>query len=1270
MKKFSGFWGFLGWFLLGIVIAFVGGTIFGGYYTYTNLELIDGDNDEAGTCIVSFDTNGGTAIEALKVKPGTVIEKPQAPIREGFFLIGWYDSADFTKEFDFNAPIKRSCTVYARWLDVNDATDTDGDGLTDPIEEFYGTDKNVCDTDGDGLSDYVEIVVLSYDPLSIDTDKDGVNDGIEDADDDTLSNLDEVRLNTNPVLKDTDADGLFDNDEVNIYFTDPTARDTDGDGVSDGKEIELGTDPFTAQSVFAVEVSTNSAVSGAVPSVKLELSGDQVETLTVEPVKNETFFPDEMPGYMGQAYDFSVEGEFTSAEISFEFDASLIGSGIDPVIYYFNEETQELEELVTVVVGNVATATVEHFSKYILINRKVYNDTFEWVDVWDSTTNYTGVEVVMVIDDSGSLGGDYSYDSVNGVFYDGMDPTHQRLEVARDFVSKANTNFKIGVIKFDSGVVDMSGGLVECDESGKNNLKDILKFSYGNGKGFDSKGSTYMYTGIDAAMDLYTPDSEHIMKVMIVFTDGQAHDAAYHNSVINDALDNNIRIYTVGLGNSSNYFDNYLKPLANSTGGVFYEAEKSDQLAEIYQTIKEKIDIETDSDEDGIPDYYEDNMIFFNGVKLTLDKNNPDTDGDGLMDGEEVELKYEYNADRTQVKVTGKIIGGDPTKVDTDGDRFTDDVDAFPYEWDVSDRDLAMFSQIVYQDIPLYTKLGSVNEKYSEMANEIAEKFDHSASIDELQNWFVLDAVYNNNTGMQAAAYINGKNIVVAYRGSELSEFKEDWVIADVIGFCTGLNWQVPYANRFIEQIMKKFPSHNIYITGHSLGGNLAYNAGSRALLVNANAVKKINVYNGLGLLSGSTFGLADIVDKVILWKYEDIVSSYRVEGDVVSALPNTLHYGKKPNVLLCEWVTGWFSTHALHSFLDKRLTYSNPNGIYGLMDIIEERLVEKAIPDECYNENAIGYLQIDTVEYWPDEIVLSSSGKLEDGREWKKYYFERTYYATKQKSYLICIDNSDNTYDLYLMYAKAGSSVLGGSSDEIYRKVELSYLSNGKVGLKCKGGSAIAVMANAFNSYGNHCDNANEADPNNFLYWDASSRALLSVEEWRDLIHYSERFELNDDENLPNNVVEALAAGFVKLPASDSKYHQENDKLKEYELGYCLKYVHNDGREAIYYVVKSGQNESKVNTDPAATQLITLQNKPLIGPTFNYSPNDYYELSWQESMLKVRVASAVSSRFGVILVVGSEILEFAYSKTSHSSIAHYYFDMLPYYWWGNVSGN
>lgn len=58
----------------------------------------------------------------------------------------------------------------------NDPTDTDGDELTDCEEEEYGTDPLNLDTDGDGLDDGVEVQNTGTDPLNPDTDEDGLTD--------------------------------------------------------------------------------------------------------------------------------------------------------------------------------------------------------------------------------------------------------------------------------------------------------------------------------------------------------------------------------------------------------------------------------------------------------------------------------------------------------------------------------------------------------------------------------------------------------------------------------------------------------------------------------------------------------------------------------------------------------------------------------------------------------------------------------------------------------------------------------------------------------------------------------------------------------------------------------------------------------------------------------------------------------------------------------------------------------------------------------------
>lgn len=121
--------------------------------------------------------------------------------------------------------------------------DTDGDGLVDAFEYQYMTDRNNVDTDGDGLSDYIEVMLLDYNPLSMDTFNDGINDIDRDFDKDGLINSEEATYGTDMTLVDTDYDTLNDFEEINNYGTNPIEVDTDEDGLSDADELKLGLDP-------------------------------------------------------------------------------------------------------------------------------------------------------------------------------------------------------------------------------------------------------------------------------------------------------------------------------------------------------------------------------------------------------------------------------------------------------------------------------------------------------------------------------------------------------------------------------------------------------------------------------------------------------------------------------------------------------------------------------------------------------------------------------------------------------------------------------------------------------------------------------------------------------------------------------------------------------------------------------------------------------------------------------------------------------------------
>ena len=481
-------------------------------------------------------------------------------------------------------------------------------------------------------------------------------DPAADYDGDGIPNGEELDLGTHMLKADTDGDGLDDKSELTYYGTNPLLPDTDGDGALDGVEVDLGFDPLTPQTSFEVTLpytpDPTETPDMVTPSLDIDVGGDQLNTLTVE---RDYFFEQTSLGYMGDAYKYEIEGEITSATIDFSFDNSSLSSDALPTIYEFNEETKELTPLQTDVSGNTASAEVDKLSTYVLLDRRVYEASLTWVDRWEvGNGKYTGLEIVFVVDDSGSM--------------DWNDEYNQRLSVARDLVGKLPQNTKVGVVKFESSTT------VLCQ------LTDNIQTaqSYFSTSYFYSSGGTYMYEAINSSLSMYQSTDASTMKIMVVLSDGETSNTSKHASTINAAAAAGVKIYTIGLGSSSsNYFTNYLKPLAEQTGGKFYLSANASELAGIYDDIGEKIDLVSDGDGDGLCDYYEDNMVVFDGNTFAPDKTNPDTDGDGLKDGEEIQTVVVYSLDGKKMTILGKVYS-DPTKVDTDGDGINDKDDPYP----------------------------------------------------------------------------------------------------------------------------------------------------------------------------------------------------------------------------------------------------------------------------------------------------------------------------------------------------------------------------------------------------------------------------------------------------------------------------------------------------------------------------------------------------------------------------------------------------------------
>lgn len=94
---------------------------------------------------VTFETNGGSAIEAQLVPKGTFATKPAtAPTKEGNLFEGWYTEQTMTNLFKFYTPITKDITLYAKWMDISSITYDDlqqlfreADGLASSIDYNY-----------------------------------------------------------------------------------------------------------------------------------------------------------------------------------------------------------------------------------------------------------------------------------------------------------------------------------------------------------------------------------------------------------------------------------------------------------------------------------------------------------------------------------------------------------------------------------------------------------------------------------------------------------------------------------------------------------------------------------------------------------------------------------------------------------------------------------------------------------------------------------------------------------------------------------------------------------------------------------------------------------------------------------------------------------------------------------------------------------------------------------------------------------------------------
>jgi uncharacterized repeat protein (TIGR02543 family) len=91
---------------------------------------------------LAFDSQGGSAVEALTADPGTELPQPADPAREGYVFKGWFSAASGGTAYAWPHTLSGNVTMYARWEAIPRHTlvfESHGGSAVEPVTVEAGT---------------------------------------------------------------------------------------------------------------------------------------------------------------------------------------------------------------------------------------------------------------------------------------------------------------------------------------------------------------------------------------------------------------------------------------------------------------------------------------------------------------------------------------------------------------------------------------------------------------------------------------------------------------------------------------------------------------------------------------------------------------------------------------------------------------------------------------------------------------------------------------------------------------------------------------------------------------------------------------------------------------------------------------------------------------------------------------------------------------------------------------------------------------------------
>ncbi len=375
-----------------------------------------------------------------------------------------------------------------------------------------------------------------------------------------LSDEEKEALGLAKYLPDTDKDGLSDYYEINVSKTDPKNEDTDGDGITDGAEVYAGYDPLTANDANAVITNVISSEGASV-----EISGKaQNAVASIDEVTNNSIRG--AAGVVGTPYEFYTTASMESCKLTINYSTDDLNKWnslpTNLAIFKFNPETLNFDKVegsrVDANAGTVS-ADIDSIGIYAIGDDKYMQETYN-------------TRIFFLIDNSGSM-----YPEEMCPNSEENDVEFKRLDFASNLIDRLGTNAQYGAAKF-TGTYTKISDITDNTSSVKNAIDGIRT----DDTYFDG---TEIADSISNAVDELGKNRSD-KNYIVLLTDGypSSPNAEKEAAALQKAVDNNITIFTIGLGKRIDA--EYLTNIADATNGQFFQVSNASALDSICDKIE------------------------------------------------------------------------------------------------------------------------------------------------------------------------------------------------------------------------------------------------------------------------------------------------------------------------------------------------------------------------------------------------------------------------------------------------------------------------------------------------------------------------------------------------------------------------------------------------------------------------------------------------------------------------------------------------------------